>query len=86
MEKKFGAESKPWAQFTINKGFSGKHILYYYFLLNFFYIYSVLLLSLGLCPALEKLLKDFAATYASGNVSVWYKLVVLKPSFSFYLL
>ncbi|XP_027905495.1 glutathione S-transferase 1-like isoform X2 [Vigna unguiculata] len=41
MEKKFGAESKPWAQFTINKGFS----------------------------ALEKLLKDFAATYASGNVS-----------------
>ncbi|XP_014523026.1 glutathione S-transferase zeta class isoform X2 [Vigna radiata var. radiata] len=39
MEKMFGEESKPWAQFTINKGFS----------------------------ALEKLLKDFAATYATGE-------------------
>nr|KYP64480.1 Glutathione S-transferase 1 [Cajanus cajan] len=39
MEKMFGAESKPWAQFTIDKGFS----------------------------ALEKLLKDFAGTYATGE-------------------
>ncbi|KHN40151.1 Glutathione S-transferase zeta class [Glycine soja] len=39
MEKMFCAESKPWAQFTIDKGFS----------------------------ALEKLLKDFAGTYATGE-------------------
>ncbi|TKY63745.1 Glutathione S-transferase zeta class [Spatholobus suberectus] len=39
MEKMFGAESKPWAQFTIDKGFL----------------------------ALEKILKDFAGTYATGE-------------------
>ena len=65
----FGAESKPWAQFTIDKGFSGTtySILLFPCFLNFFYIYSALLLSLGKCPALEKLLKNFAGTYATGE-------------------
>ncbi|WVZ16295.1 hypothetical protein V8G54_009277 [Vigna mungo] len=50
MEKMFGEESKPWAQFTINKGFS----------------------------ALEKLLKDFAATYATGEL-IYMADVFLAP-------
>jgi len=42
-------------------------ILLFPCLLKYFDIYSVLLLSLGQCPALEKLLKDFAGTYATGE-------------------
>ena len=70
----FGAETKQWAQFIIDKGFLGKHILHLalpcpLFFRNCFKKFSFVSHSLlfDQCTALEKLLKDFAGTYATGE-------------------